>query len=204
MNDQNPLLSRRESKKKKTQTLLLDAARQLFAEKGVAGTTIDEIADRADVARGTFFNYFPNKDAVLQALWLAQLEKLDLTIRQQLSMKLSTGDRILNLFQAFALAAAEHGAYLRAVTSELERDGNTLELSRHRTECFHETLTPLIDAGRAQGDVRTDYAGPFLTQIVGAVYLSIVHHWRLYPDYDLSSHIKDAARFLAGAIGPAP
>ena len=47
---------------------LLDAAYALFLEHGLAKTSISEIASRANVAKGTFYLYFSDKDAILQAL----------------------------------------------------------------------------------------------------------------------------------------
>jgi AcrR family transcriptional regulator len=57
--------SRRERHTDKTRAAIADAAVDLFAEKGFAETTIDEIAERADIAPRTFFRYFPTKEAVL-------------------------------------------------------------------------------------------------------------------------------------------
>lgn len=47
---------------------LLDAAQQLFLDKGIGATSIDDIANAADVAKGTFYLYFPSKEALLTAL----------------------------------------------------------------------------------------------------------------------------------------
>jgi AcrR family transcriptional regulator len=58
-------LSRRERKKQETRQALLQAAWVLFHDKGFDDTTIEEITERADVAKGTFFNYFASKDALL-------------------------------------------------------------------------------------------------------------------------------------------
>lgn len=58
--------TRRERKKSETYRTLLDSALTLFAEKGFAETTIEDITARADVAPRTFFRYFPNKAAILQ------------------------------------------------------------------------------------------------------------------------------------------
>ena len=49
----------------RTRDAIVTAAFELFASKGYAETTIDEIAERADVASRTFFRYFPAKEAVL-------------------------------------------------------------------------------------------------------------------------------------------
>lgn len=47
---------------------LLAAALDCFAEKGFAATRMDDIARRAGVAKGTFYLYFPSKEAVFEAL----------------------------------------------------------------------------------------------------------------------------------------
>jgi AcrR family transcriptional regulator len=58
-------LSRRERKKLANRQALLMAALSLFRGKGYDATRVEEITDRADVAKGTFFNYFPSKESLL-------------------------------------------------------------------------------------------------------------------------------------------
>src|ERR1700686_5144590 len=70
-------LSRRERKKEETKERIFRAAFTLFKQGGVEDTTIDEICAKADVAKGTFFNYFPQKQAIFAYLaeqWFAQTE----------------------------------------------------------------------------------------------------------------------------------
>ena len=50
------------------QAQILEAARDLFVERGYNATTVDDIVGRVEVARGTFYLYFPDKRAVLAAL----------------------------------------------------------------------------------------------------------------------------------------
>lgn len=60
-------LGRRERKKLRTRALIQREALRLFLEKGFEAATIEEIAEAADIAPSTFFNYFPTKeDVVLQ------------------------------------------------------------------------------------------------------------------------------------------
>lgn len=47
---------------------LMDAAEALFLEKGYAATSVSEIVEKADVAKGTFYLYFKTKDDALAAL----------------------------------------------------------------------------------------------------------------------------------------
>src|SRR5918997_5362167 len=55
----------RERKKKATRDAIHDGAMRLFAEHGFAGTTIDQIAQAADVSRATVFSYFPTKEDIV-------------------------------------------------------------------------------------------------------------------------------------------
>jgi AcrR family transcriptional regulator len=55
----------RERKKRATRAAIHHAAMDLFATQGFAGTTVDEIADAADVSRATVFTYFPTKEDIV-------------------------------------------------------------------------------------------------------------------------------------------
>jgi len=52
-------VGRRERKKEETRHRIFVAALKLFNDNGFEATTIDDITARADVSKGTFFNYFP-------------------------------------------------------------------------------------------------------------------------------------------------
>lgn len=55
-------------KREKTRARLLEGAKRVMAGKGVEGTTIAEIAAAADVAPGTFYNYFTTREEILDAV----------------------------------------------------------------------------------------------------------------------------------------
>lgn len=56
------------AKKEQTKKRIEQAALDLFREKGYTRTTVQEITNTANVAKGTFFNYFPTKDSIMQSL----------------------------------------------------------------------------------------------------------------------------------------
>jgi AcrR family transcriptional regulator len=60
-------VSLRERKKAKTRRLIREHAMRLFREQGYAKTTVDQIAEAAEVSPSTFFRYFPTKEDVVLA-----------------------------------------------------------------------------------------------------------------------------------------
>src|SRR5213083_688520 len=59
---------KRERTKIKNRTLILDAARLVFAELGYGATTVRDIIRATPLASGTFYNYFKSKEEVFQAI----------------------------------------------------------------------------------------------------------------------------------------
>lgn len=65
----SPVLgAKRERRKEARPGELLDAALDLFVEKGYAATRVEEVAARAGVSKGTLFLYFPSKDELFKAV----------------------------------------------------------------------------------------------------------------------------------------
>ena len=63
-----PILGKRERRKQERPGELLDAALELFVEKGFAATRSEEVAARAGVSKGTLFLYFPTKEELFKAV----------------------------------------------------------------------------------------------------------------------------------------
>ena len=60
--------NRADRRRLQTRAALIAAARQVFGAKGVEAATIQEITDVADVAKGSFYNHFPDAGAILRAV----------------------------------------------------------------------------------------------------------------------------------------
>ena len=69
-------------------------ALRLFSERGVVGTTIEDITNAADVGKGTFFNYFPSKEHILAHLCQLQMGKIQEFVSQAIGSPKSM-DRLL-------------------------------------------------------------------------------------------------------------
>lgn len=83
-NFDNLEITRRERKKKESKARILKAARTFFQEKDYYSTSIEEIAEAADVSKGTFFNYFPTKESLLNGIAEEEIEDIKLIINSDL------------------------------------------------------------------------------------------------------------------------
>ena len=68
--------TRREREKLRHRDEILAAAETLFAQKGFHGTTVEEVAARAEFAVGTVYNFFPSKDDLYRSLLQIRCEQL--------------------------------------------------------------------------------------------------------------------------------
>src|SRR5690625_6187511 len=99
-------MKNKEPKLTKKQIAILDAATELFADKGYAGTSTSEIAAKAEVAEGTIFKHFKSKKGLLLAIVSPMMVKLIAPmIKRDLNKVL---DQELECFQDFIRAMIEN------------------------------------------------------------------------------------------------
>ncbi len=63
-----PMVNRQAPRREKTRLALVAAGRELLAERAIDSIPVDDIVDRAGVAKGSFFNHFKDKDAFAGAI----------------------------------------------------------------------------------------------------------------------------------------
>jgi AcrR family transcriptional regulator len=82
----------------RTRKKLLSAARLLFCSYGVDATTIEEITERADVGKGTFYRYFASKEDVVLALMEDTINRLIKLLRSSKKAPQSLQEMLEQLF----------------------------------------------------------------------------------------------------------
>src|SRR5256885_7848904 len=101
---------RREERKAQNRAKLLVAARKVFAEKGYGEATARDIVRKTDLATGTFYNYFDDKQDAFMALLDEMSEKGRALVRaQRQEPGRSLEERVANAYRAyFEWAVQEH------------------------------------------------------------------------------------------------
>ena len=99
---------RREERKAQNRAKLLEAARKVFAEKGYGEATARDIVRETDLATGTFYNYFKDKQDVFVALLDEMSEQGRALARaQRLDPGSSVEERVYNAFRVYFEWAVE-------------------------------------------------------------------------------------------------
>jgi AcrR family transcriptional regulator len=74
-------MSRRSRKKEAIRSQIIAAAIELFSQHGISGVTVDQIAEAADVGKGTIYNYFQTKEDIVVAFMTAFEGKVQAKLR---------------------------------------------------------------------------------------------------------------------------
>lgn len=110
--------SRREEYSEATRAALLAGARRLFAERGYAATSLDEIAAAARVTKGALYHHFANKQALLEELARELDQDVIAWVTAAFSAAQTPWQGVLAALRAF-LDACSDPAYSRLVFREL-------------------------------------------------------------------------------------
>ena len=132
---------------------LLDAAARLFAEQGYAATRVVDIVDAAGVAKGLFYWYFDNKEALFRELATEIRRRLR---RQQAAAMDPAAPALTRLLQA-TVASVRFMAENAPFFSLLEVEGRSVsDVLRQGTEQHLHDVAQIIVDGQADGTVTTD------------------------------------------------
>ncbi|MEE4255083.1 MAG: TetR family transcriptional regulator [Desulfuromusa sp.] len=169
----------------RTYHALLDAATKLFIRQGVAKTTLNQIASEAGMTRGAIYWHFNNKDAVIQALWERNDEKLRLplsTMLSNLSQPYPAQDfcaAVKNLLHNIVLEP-ELGQTFRIILHSVEFTDEETEIQRFLNGKWLEFYSIIEDgfiALKQHKALRTDLAPDLLTHSLMSYIHGLIHSY---------------------------
>jgi AcrR family transcriptional regulator len=173
------IVSRRERKKEETRSRIFRAAIDLFRERGFEQTTVDEITERADVAKGTFFNYFPRKDAVLGYLSETRLLDVEENAGRMFEEARPARQKLFDLYDTAVSAYEEDHSLSRYVVLELM--GRAFAPSEDIAMRWHELVVRLVRQGQDGGELRSDVDPVRLEAFLTGIYYATLYTWVCCP-----------------------
>lgn len=193
-------------KKDSKRTSMMQAAVRVFAEKGYHAATVRDVVAEADVAIGTFYFYFPDKETLFVYLYEETAEFLAQTIEQAISGRNTFLAQITAGVQSYVNVALYEPAVIQLL---LVGGVGAVPALNARRLAFRERLTNIwqrpIDRAADRGQVVAQNSRRTAEALVGAldeVILNLISQ----PNPDLKSEgvVHELVAFAMRAVGYVP
>jgi AcrR family transcriptional regulator len=193
---------RRQRRSVEIRERLFRAALKLFAEKGLAETTVEDITEAADVGKGTFFNYFPSKDHILLAFGEMQLAKL----QQAIELARETNEPMPEFLRSLGVRMTQeptrNPAIIRALLQAYLSTTPVREAMIDLQKRVHALHTQMILLGQERGEIRSDLPATEIAHVFRQTIFGTLLIWSLYGDATLHSRIEAAFNLLWSGLAP--
>jgi len=174
--------NRTERKKEETRQKVIGVAVQLFRQNGLEATTMEQIAEAADIAKGTLYNYFPAKEAIIH-------EYIDRVSREKNAVRV---ERLHELPDTRTRMVDSLGELMAAVQAQKEffekylvyQVKNIITLRRDATppSGFSLLAAEIIRLGQENGEIRRDMPTHILVALVEFVFIEVTQQFYSEPE----------------------
>jgi AcrR family transcriptional regulator len=187
---------RRTRRSAETRERLFAAAVRLFAEKGFAETTVEDITNAADVGKGTFFNYFPSKEHILIAFSDMQLGKLERFVEAARISKEPMRAFFRTMSRQMTSEPAKKPDFMRALLQANLSSLSVRNMMRERNGRGENLLSQLVQIGQERGEFRRDVSALEMARVFRQMTFGTVLLWSVYGDDSLAERIERAIDIL--------
>ncbi len=174
---------RMERKKRELRQKIINIAMKLFEQQGFSNTTMEQIAEEADVARKTLYNYFPVKEAIADEYVKGISNHLAQEALAKLQNLPDTRSRLLsalnNAYGWVEINPELTGIVLgyRFKTSYYSYDKNQGSENDFQERGTYRIIAEIIRQGQEAGEIRSDVQLKLLVRYIDLLRGTIVWEW---------------------------
>ena len=174
--------SRVERKKEETKKKIITVAMTLFKEQGFNVTTMEQIAQEVDIAKGTLYNYFPVKEAILsEYIQRAFKEKNSARIMRLRKMPDTRSRMILILSELIEGVQGQKEIFEKYLVYQLQKIVS-LHKDEHVKSGIRLLATEIIELGQKSGEVRNDIPLDILIDLFEFVFIEVAKLFYTEPE----------------------
>lgn len=185
---------------------ILNAAEGVFAQRGIAGTRMSDVARAAGLATGTLYNYFENRDELMSSLIEQRMDDL-LTAVSAVAVA-GAGQPTRAVLEGMVRASfahfEKHRALFAVVMGSGSISGKHMPIARrcvNAQQSFLAHYSAVLERAAAAAELRADVPVPLLVGILTGAAHGVVRSWMSEPDMrpltDSAPAVVDV--FLRGA-----
>ena len=195
------LSTRRQRKKLDTRQRILREAAKLFDEKGFAAATVDEIVARADLSKGTFFNYFGRKDDLLLSVIERRLGLAESSAAEILSLAIPVRDQLLAIFSEAAHAWEEDREWSRHVLQGIGTRALAADDGARMAGRWRELIRRCVEQGQKSGEFRAGLSPTRVEALLSAAYHDALARWGARPEFELQVELREVLLLVLDGLG---
>jgi AcrR family transcriptional regulator len=196
-------MGRRQRKREETRTRIFEQAMRLFAERGFVNTPVEEITEAADVAKGTFFNYFPTKEAILQALAERQLSVVK-AAEEKSRTAAQVRPVLVEMVHKLAERPSRSQLLLRSLMGVAMTNNTLSNVLGQVLEQGRGYVAAMMQRGQENGEVRTDMEPLELARILQHAIFGTHMIWGISKPSDLDQWIDKTFAVMWRGIAADP
>lgn len=175
-----------------TRRRLLTAAAELFTERGVAGTSIDAIAERADRTSGAVYDHFGGKDGLLLALLDSWVEHVGVVIGAELTTASTLDERLAVLWRNVSAPAVGEGRWMTLEFELWTHASRNPDLREHLTRRYRGAWRGIVQTAGGSADDAADVGPAIIGLLFGLEMMRRIDPERITDDL--------AVRALRGVV----
>jgi AcrR family transcriptional regulator len=166
-----------EERKRATQNRIFAEAMALFAQKGFAATGVSEIAEKAGIGKGTFFNYFPTKQAIFGHIGINNLEIVSTVVSEGLAGNKPAQEIFAEQLRRVGAWADKNHALMKEAMAAGALLGHTPAKANPTRQRMRELLASVIEHGKARKEFKETVDSRVAALILEGAYFSLVADW---------------------------
>jgi AcrR family transcriptional regulator len=176
---------------------ILGVAKEVFTRDGAAAS-LDEIARKAGIGPGTLYRHFPSRDALIEAVYRSEVEKLA-AAEQHFAATLTP----LEALRAWMLLFIDHVAGKMLIIPAMNTvAGGSLRLIEGSRSLIHSAFSASVGRAIASGDLRSDTdPNDFVRALVGVFHTTASPGWEPSARRLVDILIAGSRANAAGACG---
>ncbi len=177
--DEQLTLPRKERERLARREDIQRAARKVFAEKGFEAATLEEIAERAELAKGTIYGYFDHKEALFFSLIEEILEGQAQILEEVHEREMTAPEKLREVIRSYVHYLAERQDLFRILMGQSGGlTGNIRDEIRQKYFQVHRhQLAPLVailEEGARKGELKDLPAQAMAYVIVGLIHGAMI------------------------------
>jgi AcrR family transcriptional regulator len=199
LSSSHPEGSRLERKKEQTKNKIIETAVKLFTDQGFDSITMEEIAQKVDIARKTLYNYFPMKEAILNEYVQRLMKAEEVGLKDYMKDLPDTRTRLMAGFLEGAKWVRANRDIYKVYVQYRFQTVLSAKAQSSRSG-YQDLLMKVLKAGQEQGEIRTDILLDQLAQQLEFFFTVPIMMWLTQPEFPLEQALENNIKlFIDGA-----